>query len=227
MHAPMRPIVVAMMILLGVGASVSPGEGDTSLRPDDGTVGGYVALLLLNETPFPGERAWVSEEDTKAGMLAILWVLHSRLKEIPAGYRQEQIASERCKNVIEVITAGGEKGQCDGFYKDASGNFVAVRRVHERVDYLVQCASKGAPGRFARLLAYARDLANAYVKDGAAGVDRFVGLTRVEGVPVTGRAYSWMTDRDGYHPGGNFVKIPDSDDGSLGGNRFFTLRKIK
>jgi len=44
-------------------------------------------------------------------------------------------------------------------------------------------------------------------------------------VPVTGRAYSWMTDVDSYHPGGNFVSIPSTDDGSLGGNRFFTLRK--
>jgi hypothetical protein len=34
-----------------------------------------------------------------------------------------------------------------------------------------------------------------------------------------------MTDKDYYRPGGNFVTIPDAEDGSLGGNRFFTLRK--
>jgi hypothetical protein len=34
-----------------------------------------------------------------------------------------------------------------------------------------------------------------------------------------------MTDVDSYHPGGNFVSIPNADDGSMGGNRFFTLRK--
>jgi hypothetical protein len=46
-------------------------------------------------------------------------------------------------------------------------------------------------------------------------------------MPVTGRAYSWMTDRGCYNPGGNFVRIPDAEQGSLGGNRFFTLRKLQ
>jgi hypothetical protein len=31
-----------------------------------------VALLLINEVPFPGERGYLSEEDTKAAMLAVL-----------------------------------------------------------------------------------------------------------------------------------------------------------
>jgi hypothetical protein len=51
-------------------------------------------------------------------------------------------------------------------------------------------------------------------------------LKRVGAIEVTGRAYSWMTDVDCYNPGGNFVSIPSSDEGSLGGNRFFTLRKV-
>jgi hypothetical protein len=34
-----------------------------------------------------------------------------------------------------------------------------------------------------------------------------------------------MTDLDIYNPGGNFVSIPSANDGALGGNRFFTLRK--
>ncbi|MBS0197834.1 MAG: hypothetical protein JSR77_13850 [Planctomycetes bacterium] len=203
------------------------GSGVASRLPPADTVEGYVALLLINETPFPGERAWVSEEETKAGMLAILWVLESRLHHIPSGYRQEQIAAERCENIIDVITAGGEKGQCDGFYRDDSGRYVAVRRVHERVDYLVACASRGAPGRFARLLKYAEDLSTAYVRGGIGAADRFAGLSDVNGTYVTGRAYSWMTDCDGYNPGGNFVRIPDADGGSLGGNRFFTLKKLK
>ena len=189
------------------------------------TVSGYVALLLVNETPFPGERGWVSEQDTKAGMLAILWVLESRLKHVPAGYRQEHIASERCDDVIDVITAGGEKGQCDGFYRDAAGRFVTVDRVRERVEYLERCASKGEPGRFARLLDYAAGLARAYVEGGIAEADRFAGLRDVAGIAVTGRAYSWMTDRNNYAPGGSFVRIPDGQQGSLGGNRFFTLRR--
>jgi len=36
--------------------------------------GGYIAHLLINETPFPGERGFVSEEDSKATMRALLLV---------------------------------------------------------------------------------------------------------------------------------------------------------
>ena len=55
--------------------------------------------------------------------------------------------------------------------------------------------------------------------------DRFAPLAQVQGVPATGGAYGWMTDGQGYHPGGNFLRIPDSQSGALGGNRFFALRK--
>ncbi len=195
------------------------------LEPAD-SVAGYVARLLINETPFPGERGWVSEKDTRAAMLSILWVLHGRIHHIPPGYRQEQIAAVRADDIIDVITAGGEKGQCDGFYREQSGRFVAVPRVHERVENLLRLANKGAPGRFARLINYAQGLASAYVQTGIAGADRFGDLRRVGKIEVTGRAYSWMADRDCYMPGGNFVKIPDDQDGALGGNRFFTLRRL-
>ena len=107
------------------------------------TDAGYIARLLINEAPFPGERGWLSEDDTKATMLAILWVLHARIDHIPAGYRQEQIAAVRTRDIIDVITVGGEKGQCDGFYRDAGGTPRAVSRVHERIDYLSGIAGKG------------------------------------------------------------------------------------
>jgi len=184
-------------------------------------------MLLVNETPFPGERGWVGEEDTKAAMLAILHVLDSRLRHVPPGYTQQQIASQRCTDIIDVITAGGEKGQCDGFHRDASGRFVAVPRVHERIAYLVGVANKGEPGRFARLLKYASNLSTHYVAGGMDEADRFAELKRVGSTPVTGRAYSWMTDVNNYNPGGNFVRIPDANNGALGGNRFFTLKEIQ
>lgn len=209
-----------------MGASSAP-NGERTHLASPSTVPGYVALLLVNESPFPGEKSWVSEEDTKATMLSILWVLHNRLKNVPNGYTQSQIASERCNDIIAVITAGGEKGQCDGFHRDASGAFVAVPRVHERVAYLEKCADRGEPGRFARLLDYAQGLADAYVKGSITGADRYASLRSVRGTPVTGNAYSWMTDRDCYSPGGNFVRIPDENQGATGGNRFFTLRKVQ
>ena len=184
---------------------------------------GYLARLLINESPFPGERGFVSEEDTKATMLSILWVLHARMNHVPPGYKQEEIAAIRSQNVIEVITA---KNQCEGFSKDASGKPVSAPRVEARIQNLLRIANGGdKPGRFANLLNFGQGLASAYLAGGIPGADRFAGLTVVNQVAVTGRAYSWMTGQDYYSPGGNFVKIPDSLQGLLGGNRFFTLRK--
>jgi hypothetical protein len=155
-----------------------------------------------------------------------LWVLHSRIHFIPKGYRQAQIAGVKSQDIIDVITGAGGKRQCEGFYRNSSGQFVTEPRVEERIDNLLSIANKGGkPGRFAAMLNYAQGLARAYVKGGIEEADRYAGLKRLGAVHVTGYAYSWMTDVDRYHPGGNFVTIPDASDGSLGGNRFFTLRK--
>ena len=187
------------------------------------TPAGYLARLLINEAPFPGERGYVSEDDTKATMLSILWVLHARMNHIPPGYAQEQIAAIRTQNILDVITA---KNQCEGFSKNAAGQPVAAPRVEERIQNLLKIANSGGkPGRFASLLTFGQGLATAYLSEGIPGADRFAGLTLVSQVAVTGRAYSWMTGKDYYSPGGNFVKIPDAQQGLLGGNRFFTLRK--
>lgn len=190
------------------------------------TISGYLARLLINEVPFPGERAYVSEAETQTAMLQILWVLHSRLRLTPPGYRQEHIAGVRADDIIDVICGSGEKRQCEGFYRDPAGKFVTDARVEERLNYLIRIANSGGkPGRFAKLLNFGQGLARAYLKEGMPGVDCYAQLTRVGNVQVTGRAYSWMTDVDSYHPGGNFVTIPDAREGSLGGNRFFTLKK--
>jgi hypothetical protein len=187
------------------------------------TPAGYLSLLLINEAPFPGERGFRSEEDSKAAMLAVLWVLHCRASAIPAGYTQKQVASVDSGSVLDVITAGGIKGQVDGFYKDSAGQLVAVPRVHERVNYLVRIANQGQPGKIVRLLCHARDLARLYFQGGPSGQDVFAQLRRVGRVSVTGRSYAWMTDVRGFDPGGTFVRIPNADQGSLGGNRFYTL----
>ena len=222
----MKPIPLFLLIaLLASGPlSAATNEPPARLTPITG-VEGYLARILINETPFPGERGWLSETDTKAAMLSILWVLHSRIAYIPPGYTQEQIAAVRSQNIVDVITAGGEKGQCDGFFKDGQGRFTCAPRVQERVNYLLSVSAKGTPGRFARLLNYAQGLADAYVKSGIEEADRFAGIRHIGPKPVTGRAYSWMTDTDYYNPGGSFVKIPNADNGSLGGNRFFTLEQ--
>ncbi len=216
-------LAFAMILLTDCIAQAQP---NVVLKPAN-TKEGYIAQLLLNESPFPGERGWVSEENTQATMLAILWVCHSRIHQVPKGYRQEQIASVKTRDIIDVITAGGERGQCDGFYKDAKGRFKAVPRVNERIKYLLNISNKGTLGQFGRLMNYAQSLADDYIKGDMTRADRFAPLNQVGPMKVTGRAYSWMADKDYYQPGGNFIKIPDQNSGSLGGNRFFTLKEIE
>jgi hypothetical protein len=216
--------VVALFMLANTTLAQT---GSTFVRLDPAnTTSGYLARLLINEVPFPGERAYVSEAETQGAMVEILGVLHSRLRSIPTGYRQVHVAGVRSTNIIDIICGTGEKRQCEGFYRNASGQFVTAPRVEERLNYLIKIANSGSkPGRFANLLNFGQNLARAYVKEGIGGAGRYARLTKVGQTPVTGHAYSWMTDVDSYHPGGNYVSIPNSEEGSLGGNRFFTLRK--
>lgn len=210
-----------LLPLLGSAAPAAPAPF-AALEPA-AQPAGYLARLLINESPFPGERGYLSADDTKATMLSILWVLHARMNYIPAGYTQEQIGAIRSQNILEVITA---KNQCEGFSRDAAGKPVCAPRVEARIQNLLKIANSGGqPGRFAGLLNFGQGLAKAYLAGGIPGADRFAGLTVVNQVAVTGRAYSWMTGMDYYSPGGNFVRIPDTQQGLLGGNRFFTLRK--
>jgi hypothetical protein len=187
---------------------------------------GFVALLLINEAPFPGERGWESEADSKAAMRQVLLVLDARLRHIPPRYTQRQIATVQTDDMIELMTAGGVHGQIDGFYRDDRGRPATVPRVQTRIDYLLGIASQGKPGTFARLLNHAQALASEYFGHHVPAPDFFVELNMVNGTPVTGRAYSWMTDVGNFHPGGRYVRIPDDDRGGLGGNRFFTLQNL-
>lgn len=218
----------ALLPLLAITATAVWAQDTSPFAQLDrpGTTAGYLARLLINEVPFPGERAYESEADTKGAMFEILAVLDSRLHRIPKGYTQQQVAGVRSADIIDVITGTGGRRQCEGFYRNAAGQFVTEPRVEDRIRYLLKIANSGSkPGRFAVLLNHGQGLARAYVKDGIEGADRYAGLKRVGPVQVTGYAYSWMTDVDSYHPGGNFVSIPSAEQGSLGGNRFFTLRK--
>lgn len=217
-HAPW---VCAAMLGLSFAGNVAAAEFAKVAAP--GTTDGYLARLLINENPFPGERGYVSVEDSKAGMRQVLWVLHSRMHHIPDGYTQVQVGSVRSQDILDVITA---KNQCEGFYRDARGKPAFAPRVEERLRYLRKIANEGGkPGKFADLLNYGQGLASAYLRGGMLEADRFAGLSIVNRTAVTGRAYSWMTDRDCYKPGGNFVAIPNAQGGAPGGNRFFTLRK--
>ena len=195
--------------------------------PDPVTPEGFVSLLLINEVPFPGEGRYISVADSKAGMLQILWVLHHRVTPPPRGYLLQHISTVRSTNMIDVIGAGGVRGQVDGFYRDADGTPATTPRVKERLNHLLRIANSGPPGKFAELISYAKHLGVAYFKSGPDGLDYYAELRRIGSVSVTGGAYSWMTDEARFAPGGNYVRIPDASRGGLGGNRFFTLRKLQ
>ena len=214
------------LALLVAGALVLPRAAHAEVTlPAIGSADGYVCRLLINEVPFPGERGYTSEADTMLAMEGLLRVLDARLRHIPPGYTQQQIAAVRSGNIIDVITAGGVKGQFDGFYRDASGTPVLVPRITKRIDDLIEIAGRGQPGKFARLLEHAAALARGYTSGALSCRDPHKDVLAVNGVSATGRAYAWMTDEPQYNPGGNFLRIPDNQAGSLGGNRFFTLRK--
>lgn len=218
MILPRKALLFALVIAGTHGA-----ECAVELPPAQ-TRHGYLARLLINEVPFPGERLYRSEADTAASMESILNVLNSRLHSIPGGYTQEQIASVTTTDVIDIITAGGVRGQVDGFYRNSSGQFVTVARVEERINRLVDISNSGQPGTFARIINHAVELSTIYVDSHIMPPDRYAALTVIGNTPVTGRAFSWMTAAGSYHPGGNFVAIPPGSSGVLGGNRFFSLR---
>jgi len=188
---------------------------------------GYVTMLLINEVPFPGEGRYISVADSKAAMLQILWVLHNRLIPPPRGYTQRQIATVTTTDIIDIMTAGGVRGQVDGFYRATDGDPTTTVRVQERLANLMRMANTGTPGKFADLISYAKQLGEAYFSGGPDGANLFAELRKIDGINVTGSAYSWMTDEARFAPGGNYVRIPDSYRGGLGGNRFFTLRVIR
>jgi len=219
----LRPCSLVLLLAVLAGACVD--AAGVTLSPPRSEQG-YVARLLINEVPFPGERGWESEEDSKDAMRQILLVLDARLHQIPHGYTQRQIAMVQTDDMITLMTAEEGQDQIEGFYRNSAGYPATTRRVQSRIDYLMNIANEGPPGTFARLLSHAQSLATAYFARQRTAPDFFISLDYIGHIPVTGRAYSWMTDVGQFHPGGRYVKIPDHVYGSLGGNRFFTLKDL-
>jgi hypothetical protein len=203
-------------------AAAAPEEG---LLPPAADPAGYLARLLVNESAFPGERGYVSEENTRETMRALILVIDARIHRVPLGYSRQEVADTDSADVVDVITAGGRRGQMDGFHRGRDGRPAVAPRIAARVANLERIAARGEPDRFARLLAYARALAADYLNGAKPGPDLYAGITHIRPRDVTGCAYGWMTDQDYYHPGGDFVRIPDRMRGRLGGNRFYTLVK--
>lgn len=85
----------ALRVCLGLSLAMMAGGGraDASppfAQPDRAdTPAGYLARLLIKESPVPWEPGCVSEADSRSAMIEILWVLHSRIHQIPAGYPQQ------------------------------------------------------------------------------------------------------------------------------------------
>jgi hypothetical protein len=141
MKLNMKTILLAVMIT--AAAAVSEAAPLAQLDSAS-TVSGYLARLLINEVPFPGERGYESETATKEAMVQILWVLHGRIHMIPKGYTQQQVAGVRSESIIDVITGTGDRRQCEGFYKNSAGKFVTDSRVEDRLNYLLKIARNRA-----------------------------------------------------------------------------------
>lgn len=211
------PVLFSVLPLLAPGSPL--------VMPPASTTAGYVGRLLINEVAFPGEWGYISVEDTKASLEQMLLVLDGRLRHVPPPYIQRHVAAITTDNIIDIITVGGVRGQFDGFFRDDNGRPAAVPRVEERINNLVRIANQGQPGRFFLLLTHATDLAANYVRDFTTPADRHARVVMVQGIPATGRSFGWMTNKERFHPGGNFLRIEDHDLGYLSGNRFFTLRR--
>ena len=198
-------------------------DGDGDVAATIIPVTDYLAMLLVNEVPFPGEPSYTSAEDSKAAMEAIVWVIERRRREMPKGYTRRQVAATDSTDVIDIMTAAN---QMDGFMMTPDGCHTAAPRVTERLAYLRKLSARGTMPVITELLDYADTTAQAYIQTRTLPrPEPFTKLKRIDKTDVTGSAYGWMTDDAIYHPGGNFVRIPDKDGGSLGGNRFFTLRR--
>ena len=118
--------------------------------------------------------------------------------------------------------------QMEGFFKDDGDRHTFAPRVAERMDYLRRLALRDNTPTISNLLAFAEAAALDYAEGKPLSFpDPFAALTNLppDSVEVTGMAYGWMTDDPVFHPGGNYVRIPDEFGGALGGNRFYTLRK--
>ena len=183
----------------------------------------YLAALLINEVPFPGEPAFKNADDSKDAMRAILWTLHNRRAAPPPGYTRWHIAATPSDNLVDVITAFN---QMDGFYVARNNRHTYAPRVGERIGYLRRLAQRDDTPTISTLLEFAETAALNYAQEKPLPFpDPFAKLTMIDEVEVTGSAYGWMMDDLQFHPGGNYVRIPDEHGGGLGGNRFFTLRK--
>ena len=210
-----------MLLVFAADAQAKP-----ATVPPLNTPSGYVATLLINEVPFPGEAPYISEKNSKLAMSEILSVLLNRLQHVPHPYTQRELAGVRTRDLLDIISVGGVGGQVEGFYQNKNGEYAVLPRVSRRIEHLVTIANQGTPGTFARLLNHATALAENYFAKQSVVGDLYVNLQQVRKVPVTGRAYSWMTNIHHVTPGGNFIVIPSQQNGTLGGNRFFTLRKL-
>lgn len=239
-HQPRRPspaMTLAVPVLAGVllaccaafflvrrTAEQNAADAETGEAARDISPSRYLAALLINEVPFPGEPRFKNAEDTRAAMQAILWVIECRRAQVPQGYTRHQVAATASTNLIDLITA---VNQMQGFYKTAQERHTFDARVGERIAYLELLAKRRNTPTITELLAYARELAEAYAVALALPFEKpFHSLSNLppETPSVTGSPYGWMTDAPEFHPGGNFVRIPDECGGTLGGNRFYTLR---
>jgi len=183
------------------------------------TVEGFVSRVLIGEPSFDNTRDDWPEQ--RACMTALAALLYNRIHQIPARYRQQEIANVTTTDLREVLAA---PGQFRNFGKDASGRFTIApayrQMVDDRVIFANQPPRKEGYATVAHAIALARRLARGTFDP---DLDPFRAVTTVGGIAATGRAYGMRTENSG-SPGGDYLDVPVGQNGTLAGNSFFTLR---
>jgi len=174
--------------------------------PSIDTDAGIIVRVLIAETRNPAYASY-DEEAAKRSFRAMRATVDHRLHNNPGLF-----GAPGAKTYADVICA---PQQFAGFTKNASGTPTLSDDVQELIDEVLEKASTGAPGRYAKFVQNALDAAKGAVDD------PFAKVTDVGGTAVTGGVYGWRT-LGSSAPGGRLIAIP-APEGVILHNQFFAL----
>jgi len=201
----MKCLFIASLVLPLQYAAV---RADNVTLPDKDTDEGLLARLLIAESLTPN-RAQYDADSVKKGMRAMKAAVDNRLKNKPA-----QFGAPNAKNYVDIV---GAAGQFAGFSKNA-GKIVISSEVQARIDDVLKKANSGKPGKYAAFVENSIAVAKNPVDD------PFKDVKKIGTVEVLGGSFGWRPVDKG-SPGGNFLAIPASQGGIVGGNQFYSVKK--
>lgn len=175
--------------------------------PDVSTDAGVLARLLIAESRNPAAANY-DAGDVNVGLFAMKSTVVNRLANDPS-----QFLAPGALNWTDIIVA---PGQFAGFSRN-NGQLTIAPSVEARIQTVLQRANSGPPGPYAQ---FVQNVLNVVASDVA---DPFADLSQIGNTLVVGGSYGWRTAGSS-EPGGRLVKIPESMNGTIAGNQFYTLR---